>query len=102
MIDDPEDPSSVLVSLFLVNPYILHYFIKYFQCNYLKSGPIFVPMKSGEDHGFPPTSSTNDGAEEGGQKSVRFNGVVEVLKVSVYCVNIKIALGLIQGSGVVT
>ena len=45
---------------------------------FVKSGPIFVPMKSGEENGNLQSASNTEDIEEGSSKSVRFNGVVEV------------------------
>nr|CAH0108781.1 unnamed protein product [Daphnia galeata] len=56
VIEDPEDPSSVL------------------------SGPVFVPMKNGEEPGQPIV--INENTEESSSRSVRFNGVVEVRELS--------------------
>ena len=45
-----------------------------------QSGPVFVPMKSGEEPGQPIV--INENTEESSSRSVRFNGVVEVRLLS--------------------
>lgn len=79
MIEDPEDPSPVLVSLIVLSYSILISYHKKKCVLSLKSGPTFVPMKTGEELGQP--TSIVESTEESTSRSVRFNGVVEVSNI---------------------